>query len=281
MPIAITTRFAPSPTGGLHLGHAFSALFADHFAAQATGRFLLRIEDIDSGRCRPEFEAAIVEDLTWLGLTWEEPIRRQSEHIGDYANALSRLEEEGLLYPCFCTRAYIRREIAESARAPHGPDGPLYPGSCRDLTPDECAERQARGLPFARRLDMKRAAVQAGPLFWNDQAVGRIAVEPNLFGDVILARKDVPTSYHLACTVDDHLQGVTLVTRGEDLFPSTHIHRLLQALLGLSTPSYHHHRLLTGNNGQRLATRNQAVTLSALRAAGVTPAEIKKRVGFG
>jgi glutamyl-Q tRNA(Asp) synthetase len=226
MPIAITTRFAPSPTGGLHLGHAFSALFADHFASQAAGRFLLRIEDIDGGRCRPEFEAAIVEDLTWLGLTWEEPVRRQSEHIDDYANALSRLEAEGLLYPCFCTRADIRREIAASARAPHGPDGPLYPGSCRDLTPDERTERQARGLPFARRLDMRRAAVQAGPLFWNDQAMGRITVEPNLFGDVILARKDVPTSYHLACTVDDHLQGVTLVTRGEDLFPSTHIHRL-------------------------------------------------------
>ena len=280
MPITTTTRFAPSPTGGLHLGHAFSALFAERSASESAGRFLLRIEDIDRGRCRPQFEAAILEDLAWLGLEWEEPIRRQSEHIDDYADALSRLEQKGLLYPCFCTRADIQREIAGSTQAPHGPDGPRYPGSCRNLTPDERAERHTKGLPFARRLDMKRATAQAGPLFWDDQAMGRITAEPSLFGDVVLARKDVPTSYHLACTVDDHLQGVTLVTRGEDLSPSTHIHRLLQALLGLTTPGYHHHHLLTGDDGQRLATRNQATTLAALRAAGVTPAEVRKRVGF-
>lgn len=264
------TRFAPSPTGYLHLGHAYSALFAARHGA----RFILRIEDIDLARCRPEFEDAIFEDLGWLGLQWEYPVRRQSDHFDDYRAALDRLRELGLLYPCFCTRAEIAREIAAADSAPHGPDGPLYPGTCRRLTAPERARRVAAGESFALRLDMARAIEAAGPLFWHDRGRGAMPATPEIFGDVVLARKDVPTSYHLAVTLDDHLQGVTLVTRGEDLLPSTHVHRLLQALLELRTPEYLHHALLTDESGRRYAKRDRSLTLRALRQAGRSPAEV-------
>jgi len=275
------TRFAPSPTGPLHLGNAFSALFTQQAARDAGGRFLLRIEDIDQGRCRPAHETAILEDLAWLGLDWEQPVRRQSEHMADYAAALTRLADLGVTYPCFCTRKQIAREIAASPSAPHGPDGPLYPGTCRGLVPRDRAARIAAGEAYAIRLDLARAlAVRPGALHWHDRARGRQTAAPELHGDVVLARKDVPTSYHLAVTVDDALQGVSLVTRGEDLFAATHVHRLLQALLDYSTPDYHHHRLITDSDGQRLAKRRATVRLADLRADGVGPAEVRRWLGF-
>lgn len=274
------TRFAPSPTGLLHLGHAYAALFAERAARSAAGRFLLRIEDIDQGRARPEFEAAILEDLAWLGLDWETPVRRQSEHLDDYRTALARLEEKGVVYPCFCTRAEIRAEVARAGAAPHGPDGPLYPGTCRALAAPEREDRLAAGAVYALRLDMARAAQIAGTLAWRDLDRGETATRPDMFGDVVIARKDTPTSYHLAVTIDDHLQGVTLVTRGEDLFDASHIHRLLQALLGLETPLYHHHALITDADGKRFAKRDKALTLRALRDAGHAPAEVRAMAGF-
>ncbi|MCR6629537.1 MAG: tRNA glutamyl-Q(34) synthetase GluQRS [Magnetospirillum sp.] len=272
------TRFAPSPTGRLHLGHAYSALFAH--AQAADGRFLLRIEDIDTGRCRPEFVDGIFEDLAWLGLEWESPVRRQSEHWDDYRAALARLDGMGLLYPCFCTRKDIADEVARAGHAPHGPDGVLYPGLCRALPAAERAERMAAGQPFALRLDMGRAAARAGTLHWHDRAAGPQRAAPELFGDVVLARKDSPTSYHLAVTVDDALQDVTLVTRGADLFAATHVHRLLQALLDLPVPDYHHHRLLTDETGKRFAKRDRSLTIESLREAGHTPAEVCRLAGF-
>ncbi|MEQ8195743.1 MAG: tRNA glutamyl-Q(34) synthetase GluQRS [Rhodospirillales bacterium] len=266
------TRFAPSPTGLLHLGHAYAALFAHRAARETGGRFLLRIEDIDTGRCRREFIDAIYEDLAWLGIDWEKPARRQSEHFADYKRALEALEKMRVLYPCFCTRKDIAAEIERSGHAPHGPDGPLYPGICRALPPGERTERVNKGDAYALRLDMEKARALTGPLTWFDRRNGKtIAAAPDIFGDVVLARKETPASYHLACTLDDHLQGITLVTRGEDLFAATHVHRLLQALLGLDTPAYHHHALLTGEAGERLAKRDKALTLRALRAAGETP----------
>jgi glutamyl-Q tRNA(Asp) synthetase len=276
----IVTRFAPSPTGYLHLGHAASALLGWQLAKTAGGRFLLRIEDIDAARCRPQFEAAILEDLAWLGLDWEKPVRRQSEHMSDYSAALRRLDEVGVLYPCFCTRREIEAEIAAAAEAPHGPDGPLYPGSCRNLTAAERANRLARGLPYALRLDAAKAAALAGPLTWTEAGRGRVPVEPLRLGDAVLARKDVPSSYHLAVTVDDDLQGVTVVTRGEDLFHATHLHRLLQRLLGLAEPAYRHHILLTNAAGRRLAKRDGALALRALRQAGRTPVEVRAMAGI-
>lgn len=266
------TRFAPSPTGYLHLGHAFSALFA----AKAGNKFLLRIEDIDAGRCRPEFEQALFEDLKWLGLTWATPVRRQSEHFDDYAAALDRLSAMGMTYRCFCSRGEIKAEIERAGGAPQGPDGPLYPGICRDLSAAEQENRIAKGDVYALRLDMNRAIEHAGSLSWIDRRRGERAALPARFGDVVLARKDTPTSYHLAVTLDDALQGVTLVTRGEDLAPATDIHRLLQALLDLPTPDYHHHRLLTDDTGTRYAKRDRALTLRALRETGHTPDQIKE-----
>lgn len=271
------TRFAPSPTGYLHLGHAYSALFAARAATD--GAFLLRIEDIDPVRCKPEFTEAIFEDLHWLGLTWPEPVRRQSEHLSDYKCALDKLRAMGLLYPCFCTRREIELEASGAVGAPHASDdAPVYPGTCRALSYDECEEKLARNKVANWRLDVAAAMKLTGPLFWTDRMRGRIAARPEMFGDVVLARKDVPTSYHLSVTVDDHLQGVTLVTRGEDLFTSTHIHRLLQALLGLETPEYEHHALLTDAAGRRYAKRDLAVTLRALRESGSLPEDIKARL---
>ena len=276
------TRFAPSPTGYLHLGHAFSALTAFDAARTAGGRFLLRIEDIDGGRCRPEFEQAIYDDLAWLGLTWEEPVRRQSDHFADFAARLDRLDALGLLYPCFCTRKDIAAEIARSANAPHGPDGPVYPGTCRRRPVDERAARIATGDAFALRLDLVKALEAAGDgLTWHDADAGRMVCDPRPLGDVVLARKDTPTSYHLSVTVDDALQGVSHVIRGRDLFHATHVHRLLQALLNLPTPAYRHHPLLTNADGRRLSKRDKARTLRELRAAGVGADDVRRLAGLG
>ena len=277
---AIVTRFAPSPTGRLHLGHAYSALFAEAAARQSNGRFLLRIEDIDPARCRPEFEQGILEDLSWLGLQWETPVRRQSDHLGDYRAALERLESAGLLYPCFCSRKEIQAEIALAVVAPHGPEGPLYRGTCRALSASERKSRISLGRPYALRLDVAAGLARTGPLTWRDLDRGVILAEPESHGDVVLGRRDAPASYHLAVTLDDDLQGVNLVTRGEDLLAATHVHRLLQSLLDLATPAYRHHRLLTNDKGERLAKRDGAMTLAALRQAGHTPAEVRAMTGF-
>jgi glutamyl-Q tRNA(Asp) synthetase len=279
MVASIVTRFAPSPTGLLHLGHAHAALFAWICARGEGGRFLLRIEDIDRGRCRPEFISAIQEDLAWLGLDWDGSVRRQSQHFDDYRRALERIDAAGLLYPCFCTRAAIQAEIARSGAAPHGSEGPLYPGTCRSLTAVEREARIAAGETYALRLDVAQASARVGPLVWEDSEAGRIAADPLSHGDVVLARKDTPASYHLAVTVDDAIQGVTLVTRGRDLFGATHVHRLLQALLDLPSPRYWHHRLLTDAGGRRLAKRDRSLTLRALREAGKTPAELRELAG--
>ena len=274
----IVTRFAPSPTGRLHLGHAYAALLAWRRARDAGGRFLLRIEDIDASRCHPEFVAGILEDLAWLGLDWDGAVRHQSEHLADYRAALDRLAAMGVAYPCFCTRAAIKAEIARALDAPQGPEGPVYPGTCRALGAAERTQRIAAGEPYAVRLDVAAALMRTGPLVWCDERVGAVTADPRALGDVVLARKDAPTSYHLAVTVDDALQGVTLVTRGEDLFAATHIHRLLQSLLGLATPDYLHHRILTDESGRRLAKRDRALTLAALRAAGQTAQAVRAMV---
>ncbi|HVC59657.1 MAG TPA: tRNA glutamyl-Q(34) synthetase GluQRS [Acetobacteraceae bacterium] len=268
--MSIVTRFAPSPTGHLHLGHALSALTAWRRAREAGGRFLLRLEDIDPGRCRPEFAAAIEQDLAWLGLDWDGPVRIQSRHLPEYRAALDALVARGLLYPCFCTRAEIGAEVAASAAAPHAPDGSsLYPGTCRRLSAGQRAARTAAGERFALRLDMARAlAAVPRPLGFEEVGEGVITCDPAPFGDAVLARKDAPASYHLCVTHDDALQGVTLVTRGVDLKPATHLHRLLQALMGWPAPRYEHHRLLTDTSGRRLAKRDRAATLRDLRAAG-------------
>jgi len=276
----VVTRFAPSPTGRLHLGHAFSALIAWRTAKATGGRFRLRIENIDAGRCRPEFETAILEDLAWLGLDWEEPVVRQSERMAAYAAALTRLDAAELLYPCFCTRKDIRAEVARAGQAPHGPDGPHYPGICRHLTASEREDRIARGEAHALRLDMERAAWLAGPLTFGDRRAGVVAVNGRLFGDVVLARKDTPASYHLAVVVDDAAEGVTLVTRGEDLLPATHLHRILQTLLDLPEPRYAHHRLLTDDFGRRFAKRDGSVTIEALRTAGHSAEAVRRLTGL-
>ena len=281
----IVTRFAPSPTGLLHLGHALAAFTAYDAARESGGRFLLRIEDIDLARARPEFEQAIYEDLGWLGLSWEQPVRRQSEHFPDYQHALGRLNELGVLYPCFCTRKEIADEIARAVEAPHGPEGPLYPGTCRALS-RETGERRMVSEPYALRLDVAKAAARFGALSFEERGqgpsceTGAQTAKPELLGDVVLARKEMPASYHLAVVVDDALQGVTLVTRGNDLFPVTHIQRLLQALLELPTPAYLHHRLVLDKEGRKFSKRDATVTLRHLRESGAKPNEIRKLLGL-
>lgn len=280
MAASIVTRFAPSPTGLLHLGHAHAALIAWRRARASGGRFLLRLEDIDAARCRPEFAAAILEDLVWLGLDWDGAVRVQSEHMAEYRGVLAALAARGLLYPCFCTRAAIAREIAAIGRAPHGTDGPLYPGTCRRLSADERAGRIAAGEAHALRLDTAAAMAATGPLTAEEEGEGGVRIDPaTLFGDVVLARKDTPASYHLCVTHDDAVQGVTLVTRGRDLKPATHLHRLLQALMSWPVPRWHHHALLTGADGRRLAKRDGAATLRALRQAGRSAAEVRALAG--
>lgn len=263
--MADVTRFAPSPTGLLHLGHARAALFARRHGA----RCLLRIEDIDAGRCRPEWAAALIEDLEWLGLRFDGAVRVQSRHMEEFRAALGALAAMGLLYPCFCTRA----DIAAAGSAQHGPSGLVYPGTCRGL-PDGPA-RVAAGAPHALRLDVAAALARTGPLTWRERGEGRLPCDAGAHGDVVLARKDVPASYHLCVAHDDALQGVTLVTRGADLRPATAIHRLLQALLGWPEPDYAHHPLLAGADGRRLAKRDGAPSLRSLRAAGHRPAEVR------
>ncbi len=267
MGAAITTRFAPSPTGLLHLGSAYAALVAWRRARLAGGRFLLRIEDIDQSRCRPEYAAALEDDLRWLGLDWDGPTRRQSEHLAEYRIALDRLANMGLLYRCTCTRA----DITASASAPHGPDGPIYPGTCRARDDTDPA------IPHALRLDVGAALGLTGPLTWFEEGEGRLPCDPAAFGDPVLARKDAPASYHLCVTHDDAVQGVTLVTRGIDLRPATSLHRLLQALLGWPEPAYAHHELLRGADGRRLAKRDGAATIRALREQGMSADEIQIR----
>jgi glutamyl-Q tRNA(Asp) synthetase len=264
------TRFAPSPTGAIHLGNAFSALFGWQRARARGGRFLLRIEDIDTVRCRPAHEAALLEDLHWLGIEWDGPVWRQSERLAVYADALARLRGMGVAYPCFCTRA----DIAAAAGAPHGQEGPVYPGTCRVLSEEQRAERMARQR-FAWRLDVAAAVARTGPLWWHDAGAGRVAAVPEAGGDIVIARKDIGTSYHLAVVVDDAAQGVTEVVRGRDLFEATHVQRLLQALLGLPEPGYCHHRLIADEDGKRRAKRDGAETISGLRAAGVTAEAVR------
>lgn len=276
---AETTRFAPSPTGLLHLGHAFSALFTAR-AAGGSGRFLLRMEDLDQGRARPAFEAAIEDDLAWLDLDWPRPVMKQSARTAVYRQALDRLRDAALLYPCFCTRAQIRAEIAAAGQAPQGPEGPLYPGTCRGLSAAAVAQRFEQGAQPAWRLDVTKASQRVGALTWNDRGAGRQEAQAAQLGDVVLARKDLGASYHLAVVLDDAAQEITLVTRGEDLFTATHLHRLLQALLGLPVPQWWHHRLILDENGKRLAKRDAARSLRTLREEGWTAEAVRSAVGF-
>jgi glutamyl-Q tRNA(Asp) synthetase len=287
-------RFAPSPNGYLHLGHAFSALLNFDLARKAGGRFLLRIEDIDGVRCKPEFEAAIHEDLAWLGIAWETPVRRQSEHLADYRDAIARLSAEGLVYPAFESRAEITKQVAEretNAPWPRDPDGaPLYPGLAKSLSQTERAHLFESGIPFALRLDTAAAGSRVGKsaeqLNWVESGqgpggeTGKVVARPEAWGDVILARKEIPTSYHLSVVIDDALQGVTEVVRGQDLFWSTSVHRLLQRLLGLPQPVYRHHRLILDGTGEKLSKSTGATGLRELRAAGAKPADIRRLIGL-
>lgn len=283
-------RFAPSPNGYLHLGHAYSALLNHDLARQSGGRLLLRIEDIDATRCRPEFEQAIYEDLAWLGIAWETPVRRQSEHFGAYGAALDRLSAQRLVYPSFESRAEIARLVAEREAGgawPRDPDGvPLYPGLAKSLSAAARDRLIGQGVPFALRLDMASARARAGDLRWLEAGEGPagesgdVVARPEAWGDVILARKETPTSYHLSVVIDDALQGVTDVVRGVDLFWSTSVHRLLQELLGLPAPNYRHHRLIRDAAGQKLSKSTQATGLRELRAAGASPADIRRLVGL-
>jgi glutamyl-Q tRNA(Asp) synthetase len=283
-------RFAPSPNGYLHLGHAFSALLNFDLARQTGGRFLLRIEDIDTVRCRPEFETAIYEDLAWLGISWETPVRRQSEHLADYCDALEKLSAQDLVYRSFESRAEIARMVAQreaNGPWPRDPDGaPLYPGAAWSLSSDERARLLESDTPYALRLDMAAACARAGDLCWTEHGegpegeTGTVAAYPQAWGDVILARKEIPTSYHLSVVMDDAFQGVTAVVRGQDLFWSTSVHRLLQRLLGSPEPAYWHHRLILDGAGRKLSKSTKATGLRELRAGGATPADIRHLVGL-
>ena len=283
-------RFAPSPNGYLHLGHAYSALLNFDLASQQGGRFLLRIEDIDVTRCRPEFEAAIYEDLAWLGISWETPVRRQSEHLGRYREAVEGLSAQGLIYPSFESRAEIARLVAQREVAgpwPRDPDGaPLYPGAAKSLSPGQRQQLIAQGAPYALRLDMEAALARTKDPTWQEDGAGPggehgfVNASPQAWGDVVLARKETPTSYHLSVVIDDALQGVTDVVRGRDLFWSTSVHRLLQQLLGIPQPAYRHHRLIVDASGHKLSKSTHATGLRELRRQGVTPAEIRRLVGL-
>ena len=276
--MSIRTRFAPSPTGRLHLGHALAAKIARDLARQEPGgSFLLRFEDIDGPRVREEYYQGIEEDLKWLGLDWDEEPLRQTTRTAAYDAALAKLRENGLVYPCFCTRREIQTELANMAAAPQGPEGPVYPGTCRKLTPGEQQEKLDAGTPHAWRLDSGKAAALTGPLTFHDLRFGTIAVNPDLLGDVVLARKDIGTAYHLAVVVDDAFQQITHVTRGEDLLASTHVHRLLQVLLGLPQPIYLHHELVLDENGKRLAKRCDSLSITAMRETGLSKEEVIAR----
>ncbi len=284
-------RFAPTPNGHLHLGHAYSALLNHDMAREHGGRFLLRIEDIDTARCRPDYEEAIYEDLRWLGISWQEPVRRQSEHFADYEAAVGKLEGQGLIYPSFESRAEIAALVEDLDRHggwPRDPDGvPIYPGRARKLSAAERKPRRDAGEPFALRLAMDAAVARAGVLNWSETGsgphgqTGLVTAAPQRWGDVVLARKDMPTSYHISAVLDDALQGVTDVVRGQDLFWSTSIHRLLQALLGLPEPVYHHHKLILDEEGRKLAKSTQSTGLRELRSSGATLRDIRRMVGLG
>jgi glutamyl-Q tRNA(Asp) synthetase len=288
MTLAETTRFAPSPTGALHLGHAFAALLAQAPVRDTGGRFLLRLEDLDEARCHAQYEAAILKDLQWLGVSWDGPVVRQSERLGHYRRALEALADQHLIYPCFCTRGDIAREIEAMASAPQGPDGPLYPGTCRELSLAERRARMSKGAAYAMRLDIASAVrtLRDASLLFEESGqgpageTGLIAVQPGVLGDVVLGRKDLGVSYHLAVVVDDADQAVSLVTRGEDLFAATHVQRLLQTLLGLPAPRYRHHALIRDASGRRLAKRDRDQTLATLRASGATPEDIRRQLGL-
>jgi glutamyl-Q tRNA(Asp) synthetase len=276
----VVTRFAPSPTGLLHLGHAHSALFARDVARGDGGAFRLRIEDIDTVRCKDGFVDAIFEDLTWLGLAWDPPVFRQRERADAHAEALARLDAMGLIYPCFCTRKEIRAEIQNAAAAPHGTRGHAYPGTCRSLSANERAAHHAAGRPYALRLDVAAAHDRIGFPAWYDRRAGTATADLRPGGDIIIGRKDIGTSYHLAVTLDDAAQGITLVTRGADLIESTPIHRVLQALLDLPVPEWAHHDLLTDAEGRRLAKRDRSRGIRCLREAGYSPVEVRAMAGF-
>lgn len=285
-------RFAPSPNGQLHLGHAYSALLNARMANESEGRFLLRMEDIDTARCTPQLEQGIYDDLSWLGLKWEQPVRRQSEHFSEYRNALTKLADKGLVYPAFLSRTEVREQIGEAHAKgedwPSDPDGtPLYPQSERKLSEKEQTERIVSGAPYAWRLDMDKAIAAASEsLFWNESGsgpndeTGRLPVNPAQWGDVVIARKDTPTSYHLSVVVDDALQGITHIVRGRDLFHATSVHRLLQKLLDLPEPLYHHHDLVLGDDGLKLAKSRKDTALSSLREQGFTPAGIRAKLSL-
>jgi glutamyl-Q tRNA(Asp) synthetase len=284
-------RFAPSPNGYLHLGHAYSALLNFDLAQQSGGRFLLRIEDIDPTRCKPEFDTAIYQDLDWLGIAWEQPVRRQSRHLADYRDTIEKLSARGLLYPSFESRAEIAKLVERreaNGQWPRDPDGvPLYPGTAKLLSGDQRARLLQSGAPFALRLDMAAARATAGDLTWIERGegpageTGAVVARPEAWGDVILARRETPTSYHLAVAIDDALQGVTEVVRGSDLFWSTSVHRLLQALLGLPPPAYRHHRLILEDACQKLSKSTGATGLRELRAGGASAADVRRLVGLG
>lgn len=283
-------RFAPSPNGYLHLGHAYSALLNFDLARRCGGTFLLRIEDIDATRCKPEFETAIYEDLAWLGISWQQPVRRQSAHFSDYRGALEKLSALGLVYPSFESRAEIARLVAQRENDgpwPRDPDGaPIYPGTAKSLSAEQRMKLFESGTPYALRLDMAAAVRLAGQLDWQERGEGPggeggdVGAQPAAWGDIVLARKETPTSYHLSVVVDDALQGVTEVVRGQDLFWSTSVHRLLQVLLGLPAPAYRHHRLVLNSAGQKLSKSTDATGLRELRTAGATPADIRRLVGL-
>ncbi len=274
-PQEIATRFAPSPSGPMHVGHLLAATHARQLADANGGRCLLRIEDIDQRSCAPEWVELMRQDLAWLGLSFDGEVMVQSERFAVYEDALRRLREMGVLYPCFCTRGEIKAQLAEMGRAPHSALGYLYPGACRNLSPDQMAEKMAAGIPHAWRINMQRVQDLIGCPCWEDLRRGVQRCVPTAYGDVVLARKELPTSYHLSVVIDDAGQGVTLVSRGEDLFEATHIHRALQGVLGLPVPHYYHHSLLRDNAGKRLAKRDGARSLASLREAGYTPAMIR------
>jgi glutamyl-Q tRNA(Asp) synthetase len=279
-------RFAPSPNGYLHLGHAYSALQNEKVARELGGELLVRIEDIDIERCRKSFEEALFEDLAWLGIEWQPPARRQSEHFADYSNALDGLRERGLLYPCFCTRSDVTRVVGGARDWPRDPDGtPLYPGTCRHMSEEERVHRLNAGQNAALRINMDEAMGLAGMrLGWCEFGEGDaprdVSAEPALWGDAVIGRKDIPASYHIAVVVDDALQGITDVVRGQDLFDATSLHRLLQALLDLDAPHYHHHTLLRDSSGDKLSKSARAKSLRSLRAEGFTPQDVRRRLGF-
>ena len=276
----VRTRFAPSPTGRLHLGHVLAARVAHSLARDAGGVFLLRHEDIDGPRVRAEFYLGIEDDLAWLGLKWDGAPLRQTQRTAAYQFALRSLQDRQLVYPCFCTRREIQEEWARIAAAPQGPESAIYPGTCRQLTSEQQQEKVHSGSAYAWRLDASMASILAGPLTFHDSRFGEIPVNPRLLGDVVLARKDIGTAYHLAVVVDDAFQEITHVTRGEDLLASTHVHRLLQALLDLPEPRYLHHPLLLDSEGKRLAKRNDALSIATLRENGNSPAEVLALVQY-